>query len=53
MLDSGDFVHVKPDGFSKLKLKVDRVTAEGDAHFLATGGGWAVEATSVNRKAVK
>lgn len=54
VLDSGDFIHVKPDGFAKLKLKVvDRVTAEGDAHFLSTGGGWAVEATSVNGKAVK
>ena len=54
VLDSGDFVHVKPDGFAKLGLKVgDRVTAEGDAHFLSTGGGWAVEAMSVNGKRVK
>lgn len=54
VLDSGDFIHVKPDGFAKLKLKVgDSVTAEDDAHFLSTGGGWAVEASSVNRTAVK
>lgn len=54
VLDSGDFVHVKPDGFARLKLKVgDRVKALGDAHFLATGSGWAVEAISVNGKKVK
>jgi len=54
VLDTGDFIHVKPEGFAKLGLKVgDAVTAEGDAHFLATGGGWAVEATKVNRKSVR
>ena len=54
VLDSGDFIHVKPDGFAKLGLKVgDMVMAEGDAHFLATGGGWAVEAVTVNRKSVR
>ncbi len=51
VLDSGDFIHVKPDGFTKLGLKVgDAVRAQGDAHFLATGGGWAVEAERVNGK---
>ncbi len=50
----GDFIHVKPGGFAKLELKVgDRVTAEGDAHFLSTGGARAVQATSVNREAVQ
>ena len=54
VLDSGDFIHVKPDGFIKLKLSVgDSVDADGDAHFLATGNGWAVEAASVNGKRVK
>ncbi len=54
VLDTGDFIHVKPDGFAKLGLKIgDAVSADGDAHFLATGGGWAVEATTVNRKAVR
>jgi len=54
VLDTGDFIHVKPEGFAKLGLKVgDAVSADGDAHFLSTGGGWAVEATKVNRKAVK
>lgn len=54
VLDGGDFIHVKPDGFAKLKLKVgDKVTADGDAHFLSTGGGWAVEATTVNGKKVR
>jgi hypothetical protein len=54
VLDSGDFIHVKPDGFARLKLRVgDRVKADGDAHFLATGSGWAVEATSVNGKKLR
>lgn len=38
---------------SRLKLKIgDRVEADGDAHLLATGRGWAVEATRVNGKAL-
>ncbi len=54
VLDTGDFIHVKPDGFAKLKLELGhRITAEGDAHFLATGSGWAVEATTVNGKKLK
>jgi len=54
VLDSGDFIHVRPDGFAKLKLRIgDSVTAEGDAHFLATGGGWAVDARSVKRTRLK
>ncbi len=53
VLDSGDFIHTKPDGMSRLKLEVgDRVEADGDAHLLATGRGWAVEATRVNGKAL-
>ena len=31
----------------------DRVEADGDAHFLATGNGWAVEAAKVNGKRLK
>jgi len=51
---TGDFIHVKPEGFAKLRLNVaDALTAEGDARFLATVGGWAVEAAKVNRKAEK
>lgn len=39
---------------SRLKLKVgDVITADGDAHLLATGKGWAVEATHVNGKPVR
>ena len=54
VLDTGDFVHVRPDGFSRLDLTIgDRVDADGDAHFLSTGNGWAVEATSVNGKALR
>ncbi len=54
VLHNGDFIHVKPDGFERLGLAVgDPVTADGDAHFLSTGGGWAVEADTVNGKPVK
>jgi hypothetical protein len=54
VLDTGDFVHVKPEGFEKLGLDVgDQVDADGDAYFLSTGGGWAIEADTVNGRAVK
>jgi hypothetical protein len=54
VLDSGDFIHTTPDGLDKLKLKVgDTVRADGDAHLLATGIGWAVEASTVNGSPVK
>ncbi len=53
VLDSGDFIHTTPDGLAKLKLRVgDTVHADGDAHLLATGLGWAVEASTVNGKPV-
>jgi hypothetical protein len=53
VLDSGDFIHTSSDGLAQLKLKVgDTVQADGDAHLLATGLGWAVEASMVNGKPV-
>lgn len=53
VLDTGDFVHTKPDGFDRLKLKVgDKVTAEGIARPLATRTGRVIEAQRVNGKAV-
>ncbi len=53
VLDTGDFIHAKPDGMAKLALKVgDKVEADGDAQMLSTGKGWAVEATTVNGKAL-
>ena len=53
VLDTGDFIHVKPDGMARLGLKVgDKVEADGDAQMLSTGKGWAVEATKVNGKAL-
>jgi hypothetical protein len=49
VLDTGDFIHLKPDGMRRLDLKVgDAIEADGDAHLLAAGAGWAVEAASVN-----
>jgi hypothetical protein len=51
VLDTGDFIHVKPEGMAKLALKVgDRCEADGDAQLLVGGHGWAVEAIKVNRK---
>jgi hypothetical protein len=51
ILDSGDFIHLKPGGMSKLRLKTgDKVRAEGDAHRLIDDLGWAVDATHVNGK---
>ena len=53
VLDNGDFVHTKPDGFDGLDLKVgDKVTAEGAMHPLVTGEGRVVEAITVNGKPV-
>ena len=54
ILDTGDFIHTRPEGMAKLKLKVgDPVAADGDAQRLADDSGWAVEASMVNGKPVK
>lgn len=53
VLDSGDFVHTKPDGFRALGLKVgDQVSAQGPSRPLLHGKGRVVEAQSVNGTAV-
>lgn len=53
ILDTGDFIHSKPDGMAILKLRVgDSVEADGDAHRLVDDSGWAVDATVVNGKAL-
>jgi hypothetical protein len=53
VLDTGDFVHTRPEGLARLGLKIgDRVKAEGETRPLATGDGRVVEATSVNGKPV-
>ena len=53
VLDTGDFIHTKPDGMAMLGLAIgDAVEADGDAQMLSTGTGWAVEAAWVNGKAV-
>lgn len=49
VLDSGDFIHVKPAGFNAIKAGVgDHVNAFGTARPLTHGGGFAVEASRVN-----
>ena len=54
VLDSGDFLHLKPEGHERIGLRIgDEVIAEGDAQRLADGSGWAVEARAVNGKAVR
>ncbi len=54
VLDTGDFIHMKPDGHAKLALKVgDRVRAEGRTQPLATGQGRVVEAVRVNAQALR
>src|ERR1700761_7415008 len=53
VLDTGHFIHVRPEGVKHLKLRIgDAVEADGDAHWLSTDGGWAVEAVRVNGKRV-
>lgn len=53
VLDSGDFVHTRPDGFARLGLKPgDAVTASGPARALQDGAGHVVEAHTVNGKAL-
>jgi hypothetical protein len=53
VLDNGDFIHTKPDGFEGLDLKIgDKITAEGATHPLSTGEGRVVEAITVNGKPV-
>ena len=48
VLDTGDFIHLKPDGMKQLKLKVgDHIEADGETHPMDLGGH-VVEAKSVN-----
>jgi hypothetical protein len=52
VLDSGDFIHLKPEGMKKLDLKVgEQVTAEGTASLMPLGQQ-VVEATTVNGAAL-
>jgi hypothetical protein len=49
VLDTGDFIHTKPDGFQRLALKVgDKVRAEGPTRHLSNGHGQVVEAHTIN-----
>lgn len=48
VLDTGDFIHLKPDGMRKIDLKVgDHVDADGKVHPMELGGR-VVDATIVN-----
>jgi hypothetical protein len=49
VLDSGDFIHTRPEGMAQLRLGVgDRVEADGDTRPLMGGCGVVVEASVVN-----
>lgn len=54
VLDSGDFVHTKPDGFRRLGLDVgDRLKGTGLAAHLVGGAGRVFQAAEVNGHAVR
>ena len=54
VLNTGDFVHTRPEGFAGLKLKVgDKVRAEGESRPMKVGAGRVVEAVRVNGRRVK
>jgi hypothetical protein len=53
VLDSGHFIHMRPDGMATLKLAVgDRVEARGEARMLVTGDGQVVDANTVNGRSM-
>ncbi len=53
MLDSGDFLHLRPRGFRDAALQVgDLASALGEARPMA-GGGFVVEATEINGVAIE
>jgi hypothetical protein len=53
VLDTGDFVHLKPDGMRQTKLKIgDRVKAKGEIRSMELGHH-VVEATHVNNIRIK
>lgn len=53
VLDSGDFVHLKPEGFEQAGLEVgDEVEADGPSRPLAGGQGRVMEARTVNGHAL-
>lgn len=54
VLDTGDFIHTKPQGFAELRLKLgDKVGADGESRFLGVGRGRVVEAVRVNGRRMK
>ena len=54
VLDTGDFIHTRPEGFARLGLETgDKVHARGAARSLSTGSGRVIEAHTVNGKPVE
>jgi hypothetical protein len=53
VLDSGDFIHTRPEGMAQLQLGVgERVEADGETRPLAGGAGVVVEASVINGRAL-
>ena len=49
VLDSGDFVHTRPDGFALLGFEIGmHVEADGESRALVGGAGRVIEARVVN-----
>lgn len=54
VLDTGDFVHLKPEGMAAAKLGIgDKVVARGEMRSMALGSHFVMEANHVNGKAVR
>lgn len=53
LLDSGDFVHVRPDRFAAFEIAIgDRIDATGPSRPLADGTGRVVDAVELNGKPI-
>lgn len=51
VLDTGDFVHTRPEGFKRWGLKIgDKIKVNGEARALVTGTGQVIEAHAINDK---
>ena len=54
VLDSGDFIHLRPEGMAAAGLKIgDRVSAQGESRRLSVGQGHVIEARELNGHKLK
>ncbi len=53
ILDSGDFIHTKPQGFKQLGLEIgEHLDGRGAGSRLSSGAGWVFEAEKINGTAL-